>query len=525
MAKKQSSDTAPVPPVAVHPFKRVRRAGVPLSFFETADPAQCILACQRSLNGAGADIPMVQYDISGGLRAVQGSKAGESWLNSAEGQEVLAAVPMGSAMVLQTMANKPPGVGQGDDRIGAVVFIHNCHRIFGDFTSVQATWNCRDSFKSLGTTMILLGCTADIPAELKNDIPRFTEDVPTEEDIRKIVLGICEDQNIDPDSFEMPRVVDGLIGYLTAFNVEQSFCLSLKNKAEGGGVDYQQLWKLKVAGLKALGLEITLPTAGFDTVGGNEGAKQLARYHLNGIEKPRAVLWCDEIEKANAGAQAGNLDGGASMAVTEHFLFWTTEKRVKGFLLVGVPGAGKSLLAKVIAAEAHCPLVRLSLSGVKGGIVGSTETNIRMALASVDAMAQGRVLLVSTCNGVDSLSPEMMGRHTLGTVFFDYPTPEEAKAIWTYYMGIYKLSGEIPRVASNWVGREIESCCERAHLWSIPLADAAATVVPECMSNATKLEALRRSANGRFLSAAHTGFYQVETTQAAPAAGRKLNLA
>lgn len=533
---KKSKETPPGN-VPVHPFRRVRRAGVPLSFFESQDPAATIIQCTRQLNGQADSVPMVQYDISAMLRPVAGNKAGEAWLLSPAGQEIAQAAPMGPGAVFQAMANHPPVVpmledgspkldGEGNQiQVGGIVFVHNAHRLLQDFGSVQAIWNCRDSFKASGAGLVLIGCSASVPAELRNDVPIFQEDVPTEADIDRIVRGICEDQAIDVATLEMPRVIDGLIGYLSAFNVEQAFCLSLKSKAEGGGVDYDQLWKLKVAGLKALGLEITLPTEGFDSIGGNEGAKQLARYHLNGLEKPRGVLWCDEIEKANAGAQAGNLDGGASMAVTEHFLFWTAEHRVKGFLLTGVPGSGKSKLAKVIAAVAGCPCIRFSMSGVKGGIVGSTESNVRGALASVYALTQGRVLLVSTSNAVDTLSPELIGRHTLGIIFFDYPTAEESKAIWAYYMAKYKLTGEIPRQAVNWVGREIEFCCERAHLWQIPLSEAAATVVPECISNAAKLDQVRRSAHGRFLSAAHPGFYQIETVQAGqPAAGRKMNL-
>lgn len=537
MAKKSKSEI-PGNTSRVHPFKRVRRAGVPLSFFESQDPAATIIQCAKQLNGQGDVIPLVQYDISAQLRPVPGNKAGEAWLMSPGGQEIAQACPMGPAAVFQALAFKPiqvPLIKDGSPEmdadgnpvmVGGMVFVHNSHRLLEDFGSIQAVWNCRDAFKATGSGLVLMGCHSKLPQELKNDVPIFSEDVPTEDDIRAIVLSVCDDQGVDAAALDMRRVVDGLIGYLSAFNVEQSFCLSMKSKAEGGGVDYDQLWKLKVAGLKAMGLEITLPTAGFDTVGGNEGAKTIARYHLNGREAPRAILWIDEIEKSNAGAQAGNLDGGASMAITEHLLFWTAENRIKALLLLGVPGAGKSLLAKVIAAEAKCPLIRLSLSSVKGGIVGSTEANIRAALASVDAIAQGRVLMISTCNSVESLSPELMARHTLGTIFFDYPTPEESRAIWAYYMRKYELSGEVPRQAQNWVGREIEYCCERAYLWNIPLAEAASTVVPECVSNAQKLDTLRRSAHGRFLSAAHPGFYEVATVQASAGAaqGRKMNL-
>lgn len=524
------------PPNPVHPFRKVRRAGVPLSFFETADPAALLLQCQRALNGSVETVPVIQYDVSASLRSV--NKAGEAWIKTGDGQEIVAAAAMGCAAMLQAMANKPPvvpligkdGAEVTDESgrtvtVGAIVFLHNWQRLSADFTTVQAAWNCRDAFKGAGVSLVMLGHGSQVPPELRNDVPIFSETVPGEDDIKRIVSSVCEDQGIAPDTFDMPRVVDGCLGYLSAFNVEQSFALSLLPKAEGGGVDYQQLWDLKVASLKATsGLEITLPTVGFDAMAGNEGVKQLLRYELNGRTSPRAVLWLDEIEKMVAGAQAGNLDGGASMAIMEQFLFWTAQRKARGFLLLGIPGAGKSLTAQVTAGEAKCPLLRGSMSTLKGGIVGSTEANMKAFLASVDAIAQGRLIILATCNSLEALSPELMGRFN-PVVFYDFPTADEIAAIWKYYLGKFGLQGQtVPRV-KNWVGREIELCCERAHNWNITLEQSAETIIPSCVANAAKLDALRRSADGRFSSAAHPGLYQVETTQSTvPAAGRKMNL-
>lgn len=521
MSKKTSNTDAVQPAVSVHPFKRVRRAGVPLSFFETADPSAFISGACQTLNGSFEQVPILQYDIASGPRPACNSRAGEAYLNAHP--ELAEAASMGAASFLSALAKLPP-VNQIDDNatVGAVVFIHNAHRILEDFTAVQAAWNCRDAFKGAGVSMAMLGCHSKVPAELKNDVPLFNETPPNEAEIRKIVSGICEDQGLDLASLDMPRIVDGLIGYLSAFNVEQSFCLSLKSKAEGGGVDFDQMWALKVAGLAAMGLEISLPKAGFETVGGNEGAKRLLRLQINGKERPRAILWVDEIEKSNAGSAAGNLDSGASAGILEAFLFWCSKYNIKGLLFCGIPGAGKSLLAQVAAAECGCPLIRLSFSGVKGGIVGATESNMRQALSSVDAIAQGKVLLISTCNQLQTLQPELIGRHTLGKVFFDYPTQEEANSIWQYWIKKCGLDSK-PIVRPNWVGREIQECCEKAAMWQVPLEEAADTVAPICTVNAAQMDTLRRSVSGKFLSAAHPGFYNVETAQA-PASGRKLNL-
>ena len=56
-------------------------------------------------------------------------------------------------------------------------------------------------------------------------------------------------------------------------------------------------------------------------------------------------------------------------------------------LLVGVPGCGKSLSAKAIAASWELPLYRLDLCRVLGQYVGQSEARLREALATADHVA------------------------------------------------------------------------------------------------------------------------------------------
>lgn len=59
----------------------------------------------------------------------------------------------------------------------------------------------------------------------------------------------------------------------------------------------------------------------------------------------------------------------------------------KGMVLVGVPGTGKSLVAKVTASALGIPLVRMDLSAVFSKYVGDSESRIRSALKMVEAMS------------------------------------------------------------------------------------------------------------------------------------------
>lgn len=59
----------------------------------------------------------------------------------------------------------------------------------------------------------------------------------------------------------------------------------------------------------------------------------------------------------------------------------------RGVLLMGVPGSGKSLAAKMIARDWALPLVKLDMGGLQDRWVGSSEARVREALRVVEAMA------------------------------------------------------------------------------------------------------------------------------------------
>ncbi|RMF53316.1 MAG: AAA family ATPase, partial [Bacteroidetes bacterium] len=56
----------------------------------------------------------------------------------------------------------------------------------------------------------------------------------------------------------------------------------------------------------------------------------------------------------------------------------------RGVLLVGLPGTGKSLAAKLVAAEYGLPLLRFDVPNVYGPYVGESEANMREALSFID---------------------------------------------------------------------------------------------------------------------------------------------
>ena len=151
-------------------------------------------------------------------------------------------------------------------------------------------------------------------------------------------------------------------------------------------------------------------------------------------------------------------------------------KEPKGLLLLGVPGCGKSLIAKCIASNWSLPLLRLDIGKVFQGLMGSSEANIRKAISTAEAVApcvlwideiekglngtqssgitdggvtsrvfstiltwmQEKtvpVFVVATANRVKDLPPELLRKGRFDEIFFvDLPTPEEREKIFKIHL-------------------------------------------------------------------------------------------
>lgn len=59
----------------------------------------------------------------------------------------------------------------------------------------------------------------------------------------------------------------------------------------------------------------------------------------------------------------------------------------KGLLITGIPGSGKSLMAKETAKILNLPLIAMDLGDLQEGLVGKSEEHMATALRMVDAMA------------------------------------------------------------------------------------------------------------------------------------------
>lgn len=145
----------------------------------------------------------------------------------------------------------------------------------------------------------------------------------------------------------------------------------------------------------------------------------------------------------------------------------------RGVLLVGVPGCGKSLSAKFIAATWNLPLYRLDFASIQGMYVGQSENRLKEAFESadnaspcilwIDEIEKGlaansndssgvttrmigqflfwlqesteKVFVVATANDVTKLPPELLRKGRFDELFFvDLPEEPERVDIINLYI-------------------------------------------------------------------------------------------
>lgn len=486
-------------------LKAARRAGTPLLAVRTADPASAMTQVSSSLNGK-SDVPILAWDIMNGVQAR--NKVGQDACSGVFGEKGIAAGPADILLALQ----KGSAAKAFAD---AVVFLHNPQRMWEQVDIAQGIWNLRDAFKVGGQILVMVTSPgAVLPIELQNDVMVIDEPLPSVDDLREMIPAMFESAELPtPDADLLNQATDALVG-LAAFPAEQALAMSLSKK----GLDLERLWDRKCQAVEQTpGLTIWRGGETFAEIGGCENIKRFLGAVLNGQEAPRVVVFVDEIEKAFAGA--GTDTSGVKTEMTGTILGWMQDRGADGIIAIGPPGAAKSMIAKAAGNSAGIPTVAFDLSAMQSSLVGGSGERLRAALQVVDVISQGKSLWIATCNSITSLPPELRRRFTLGTFFFDLPCAEEREAIWRIYLKKWNLTGERPD-DEGWTGAEIRECCRKAWRLNLSLKESAEYIVPVSRSAADQIDALRRQAAGRFLSASRPGVYSMETDSTA-LAGRR----
>lgn len=175
----------------------------------------------------------------------------------------------------------------------------------------------------------------------------------------------------------------------------------------------------------------------------------------------------------------------------------------RGILMLGIPGAGKSLCAKAVAADWRMPLLRLDPGVLYQKYIGESESQLRQALAQAEAMApvvlwideiekafasasaasadgglskrmfgtllswmqdhRHPIFIVATANDISALPPELMRKGRFDEVFFvDLPSAEARASILAIHLerrkrspGIFDLE-QLAAASVGFNGSELE---------------------------------------------------------------------
>jgi SpoVK/Ycf46/Vps4 family AAA+-type ATPase len=236
----------------------------------------------------------------------------------------------------------------------------------------------------------------------------------------------------------------------------------------------------------------------------------------------------------------------------------------KGVLITGVPGCGKSLTAKAIAAAWGLPLLRMDIGKIFAGLVGSSEQNMRTAIRTAEAIAPcvlwideiekgfsgasgtgdsgtssrvfgsfltwmqektKSVFVIATANNIDKLPPEFLRKGRFDEIFFvDLPTKAERRIIWNVHLkkrlksaevvGDLKidqqLSDRLAEISEGYSGAEIEQAViiglfeafsEQRSISEQDLTKALVNMVPLSVTQSENIEAIRDWANVRAVAA------------------------
>jgi SpoVK/Ycf46/Vps4 family AAA+-type ATPase len=298
-------------------------------------------------------------------------------------------------------------------------------------------------------TIVLISAVMEIPAELDKEITVINFPPPAKEDLAALLDNAIEDLResqhvqIELDGEGRDRLLQAALG-LTLGEAENVFAKIIVKNQSLSADHVNEVFAEKQQIIRKSGLlEYYAAEEDFRSVGGLGVLKDW----LN----KRAVAFTAE-------AHAFGLPPP------------------KGVLLLGVQGCGKSLCAKAVSRLWQLPLLRFDMGRMFGSLVGSSEENVRRAIAVAESIApavlwvdeidkaftgsqssgvadggttarvfgtfltwlsekSAPVFVVATANDVSQLPPELLRKGRLDEIFYvDLPLDEERAEIFRIHL-------------------------------------------------------------------------------------------
>lgn len=386
--------------------------------------------------------------------------------------------------------------------------------------------------------VVFLAPQLTLPVELEKDVTVLEFELPSFEEIREILTQMIETNRatgrvvIDLTEEGEERLAKAALG-LTLHEAENAFARAMVDDGKLDISDVEVVLEEKRQAIRKSGiLEYISPDLNIADVG---GLQNLKRWLMK-----RNKSWLDSAARYNLPAP-------------------------RGVLIAGVPGCGKSLVAKAVSAMWQVPLLRLDIGRIFSGLVGSSEENMRRCIDTAEAIApcvlwidevekgfgsatgssgdsgtsarifgtfltwmqekSKPVFVVATANNISALPPEMMRKGRFDEIFFvDLPTQAERKEIIKLHLDRRLTAPEVvgefvaneaaiaslAEVTEGFVGAELEqvvvsglfeSFYENRSVSLNDFLKAVDFTVPLSVTQAEQIEHLREWANVRAVAA------------------------
>ena len=297
--------------------------------------------------------------------------------------------------------------------------------------------------KGYRSNCVIISPTFEINNDLQKEVTLVDFPLPDRTEVKGTISRFVDswrnvpNVKVEVDENLLEKFVDAAIG-LTTLEIENCLAKALVSDHRLDKDDLKDLLEEKKQIVRKTGiLEFIDSTLDLNSVGGLNTLKKWLELRSH----------CFDVEAKQFGIRAP-----------------------KGLLLTGVPGCGKSLTAKCVASAWNMPLLRLDMGKIFQGIVGSSESNMRLALKTAEAISPSilwideiekglsgaggnggdggtstrvfgtlltwmqektsPVFVFATANNINGLPPELLRKGRFDEIFFvDFPSFEERKKI------------------------------------------------------------------------------------------------
>lgn len=333
----------------------------------------------------------------------------------------------------------------------AIYIFKDFHIYFGgdrnarpDYAVIRKLRDIIPNLKSSRKTIVFISSKLVIPCDMEKEISILDFSLPTETEIKSLLNELIS--GLNPENVKLTEDEKTLLSRsalgLTMQEAENAFCRAIVN-LKGLSIDALSIiHEEKNQVVKKTGvLEFVKSDLDINDIGGLENLKKWLIRRNNS--------WSEKAKQYNLPAP-------------------------KGVLITGIPGCGKSLTAKAMSAIWGLPLLKLDMGKIFGGIVGSSEENMRKAIATAEAIAPSilwvdeiekgfsglksggdsgtsarvfgtfltwmqektaPVFVIATANDISSLPPELLRKGRFDEIFFvDLPTAKEREKIFSVHL-------------------------------------------------------------------------------------------